>query len=36
MDNEQYLNYMNQMKIKLDVQTYDNVVEEIIYKILGK
>jgi hypothetical protein len=36
MDNDQYLNYMNQMKAKLNVQNYDNVVEEIIYKILGK
>jgi hypothetical protein len=36
IDNEEYFNYMNQMKSKLNVENYDNVVEEIIYKILGK
>ena len=36
MDNDEYYNYMVSMKQKLGVDNFDQVVEEIIFKILGK
>jgi hypothetical protein len=36
MDNDEYYNYMVSMKKKLGVDNFDQVVEEIIFKIIGK